>query len=80
MLTDVREADVGSILGFGFAPFTGGTLSYIDFMGAANSWRSATASPSKHGAALQAEPAAPRDGEDGRDVLWKIFSIGRRAE
>jgi 3-hydroxyacyl-CoA dehydrogenase/enoyl-CoA hydratase/3-hydroxybutyryl-CoA epimerase len=33
VLTDVREADVGSILGFGFAPFTGGTLSYIDFMG-----------------------------------------------
>jgi 3-hydroxyacyl-CoA dehydrogenase / enoyl-CoA hydratase / 3-hydroxybutyryl-CoA epimerase len=29
----VREADVGSILGFGFAPFTGGTLSYIDMMG-----------------------------------------------
>src|SRR5262249_62146120 len=27
VLTDVREADVGSILGFGFAPFTGGTLS-----------------------------------------------------
>ena len=25
VLTDVREADVGSILGFGFAPFTGGT-------------------------------------------------------
>jgi 3-hydroxyacyl-CoA dehydrogenase/enoyl-CoA hydratase/3-hydroxybutyryl-CoA epimerase len=33
VLTDVREADVGSILGFGFAPFTGGTLSYIDGMG-----------------------------------------------
>jgi 3-hydroxyacyl-CoA dehydrogenase/enoyl-CoA hydratase/3-hydroxybutyryl-CoA epimerase len=33
VITDVREADVGSILGFGFAPFTGGTLSYIDFMG-----------------------------------------------
>jgi 3-hydroxyacyl-CoA dehydrogenase/enoyl-CoA hydratase/3-hydroxybutyryl-CoA epimerase len=33
VLTDVREADVGSILGFGFAPFSGGTLSYIDFMG-----------------------------------------------
>jgi 3-hydroxyacyl-CoA dehydrogenase / enoyl-CoA hydratase / 3-hydroxybutyryl-CoA epimerase len=32
-LTDVREADVGSILGFGFAPFKGGTLSYIDMMG-----------------------------------------------
>jgi 3-hydroxyacyl-CoA dehydrogenase/enoyl-CoA hydratase/3-hydroxybutyryl-CoA epimerase len=34
VLTDVREADVGSILGFGFAPYSGGTLSYIDMMGA----------------------------------------------
>jgi 3-hydroxyacyl-CoA dehydrogenase / enoyl-CoA hydratase / 3-hydroxybutyryl-CoA epimerase len=33
VLTDVREADVGSVLGFGFAPFSGGTLSYIDMMG-----------------------------------------------
>jgi 3-hydroxyacyl-CoA dehydrogenase/enoyl-CoA hydratase/3-hydroxybutyryl-CoA epimerase len=33
VLADVREADVGSILGFGFAPFSGGTLSYIDMMG-----------------------------------------------
>ena len=33
VLTDVREADVGSILGFGFAPYAGGTLSYIDMMG-----------------------------------------------
>ena len=33
VITDMREADVGSILGFGFAPFTGGALSYIDFMG-----------------------------------------------
>ncbi|MGA2891840.1 MAG: 3-hydroxyacyl-CoA dehydrogenase NAD-binding domain-containing protein [Xanthobacteraceae bacterium] len=34
VVSDVREADVGSILGFGFAPFTGGTISYIDGMGA----------------------------------------------
>ncbi|PYE31249.1 3-hydroxyacyl-CoA dehydrogenase/enoyl-CoA hydratase/3-hydroxybutyryl-CoA epimerase [Rhizobium sp. PP-F2F-G38] len=34
IVTDPREADVGSILGFGFAPYTGGTLSYIDGMGA----------------------------------------------
>jgi 3-hydroxyacyl-CoA dehydrogenase/enoyl-CoA hydratase/3-hydroxybutyryl-CoA epimerase len=36
VVTDPREADVGSIIGFGFAPFSGGTLSYIDGMGAAN--------------------------------------------
>ena len=35
VLTDVREADVGAILGFGFAPYTGGPLSYIDTMGVA---------------------------------------------
>ena len=33
IVTDPREADVGSILGFGFAPYTGGALSYIDGMG-----------------------------------------------
>ncbi|MBV8472789.1 MAG: 3-hydroxyacyl-CoA dehydrogenase, partial [Hyphomicrobiales bacterium] len=34
VITDPREADVGSILGFGFAPFTGGVLSLIDGIGA----------------------------------------------
>ncbi|KQT85904.1 FAD-dependent oxidoreductase [Aurantimonas sp. Leaf443] len=33
VVTDPREADLGSILGFGFAPYTGGTISYIDGMG-----------------------------------------------
>jgi 3-hydroxyacyl-CoA dehydrogenase/enoyl-CoA hydratase/3-hydroxybutyryl-CoA epimerase len=34
VVTDPREADVGSILGFGFAPFSGGVLSLIDGIGA----------------------------------------------
>jgi 3-hydroxyacyl-CoA dehydrogenase/enoyl-CoA hydratase/3-hydroxybutyryl-CoA epimerase len=33
IVTDPREADVGSILGFGFAPFTGGAISLIDGLG-----------------------------------------------
>ncbi len=33
VVTDPRDADVGSILGWGFAPFTGGVLSYIDMLG-----------------------------------------------
>ena len=33
IVTDPREADIGSILGFGFAPYSGGALSYIDGMG-----------------------------------------------
>jgi 3-hydroxyacyl-CoA dehydrogenase/enoyl-CoA hydratase/3-hydroxybutyryl-CoA epimerase len=34
VVTDPRYADVGAILGWGFAPYTGGPLSYIDSMGA----------------------------------------------
>ncbi len=34
IVTDPREADVGSILAFGFAPYTGGALSYMDGIGA----------------------------------------------
>ena len=34
VVTDIREADVGAILGFGFAPFTGGPISFIDGLGA----------------------------------------------
>lgn len=34
IVQDPREADVGSILGWGFAPFTGGVLSFIDTIGA----------------------------------------------
>ncbi len=34
VVDDPREADVGSILGWGFAPFTGGVLSFIDTVGA----------------------------------------------
>ena len=34
VLTDVREADVGAIFGFGYAPYSGGPLSHIDWIGA----------------------------------------------
>jgi 3-hydroxyacyl-CoA dehydrogenase / enoyl-CoA hydratase / 3-hydroxybutyryl-CoA epimerase len=34
VITDPRDADVGAILGWGFAPFTGGPVSYIDTIGA----------------------------------------------
>ena len=50
VVTDPREADVGSILGFGFAPFTGGALSYIDFMGAARFVELCRTLEARHGA------------------------------
>jgi 3-hydroxyacyl-CoA dehydrogenase/enoyl-CoA hydratase/3-hydroxybutyryl-CoA epimerase len=50
VVTDPREADVGSILGFGFAPYTGGTLSYIDGMGVKDFVALAERLEKKHGA------------------------------
>jgi 3-hydroxyacyl-CoA dehydrogenase/enoyl-CoA hydratase/3-hydroxybutyryl-CoA epimerase len=35
VITDPRDADVGAILGWGYAPFTGGPISYIDTIGTA---------------------------------------------
>lgn len=35
VITDPADADVGAILGWGFAPWTGGPLSYIDTLGTA---------------------------------------------
>ena len=50
IVTDPREADVGSIIGFGFAPFTGGVSSYVDGMGAAAFLALCERLAAKHGA------------------------------
>jgi 3-hydroxyacyl-CoA dehydrogenase / enoyl-CoA hydratase / 3-hydroxybutyryl-CoA epimerase len=49
VVTDPRDADVGSILGWGFAPFTGGVLSLIDGIGAAKFVAEAKVLAKKHG-------------------------------
>ena len=69
VVTDPREADVGSILGFGFAPFTGGVMSLIDGMGAKAFVARAEELAAKYGAALRAQRRAEGDGGQGRDVL-----------
>ena len=33
VLTDIREGDVGAILGWGFAPWSGGPFSWLDIIG-----------------------------------------------
>ena len=35
VLMDIREGDVGAILGWGFAPWSGGPLSWLDMLGSA---------------------------------------------
>ncbi|KRB26255.1 MULTISPECIES: 3-hydroxyacyl-CoA dehydrogenase NAD-binding domain-containing protein [Mesorhizobium] len=54
IVTDPREADVGSILAFGFAPYTGGALSYIDGIGAKRFVKIAKGLQKKYGAEFKA--------------------------
>jgi 3-hydroxyacyl-CoA dehydrogenase/enoyl-CoA hydratase/3-hydroxybutyryl-CoA epimerase len=54
IVTDPREADVGSILAFGFAPYTGGALSYIEGMGVAEFVALAKKLQKKYGAQFKA--------------------------
>jgi 3-hydroxyacyl-CoA dehydrogenase/enoyl-CoA hydratase/3-hydroxybutyryl-CoA epimerase len=53
VITDPRDADVGAILGWGFAPYTGGPISMIDTMGAAEFVKRCEALAAKHGERFQ---------------------------
>lgn len=66
IVTDPREADVGSILAFGFAPYTGGTLSYIDGIGAAKFVKRARALQKKYGAQFKAPKLLAEMAEKGQ--------------
>ena len=68
IVTDPREADVGSILAFGFAPYTGGALSYIDGIGAKKFVKIAKALQKKYGASSR-RPSCCSTWPKGRDLL-----------
>jgi 3-hydroxyacyl-CoA dehydrogenase/enoyl-CoA hydratase/3-hydroxybutyryl-CoA epimerase len=75
VITDVREADVGSILGFGFAPFTGGTLSYIDMMGTQRFVDMCSALEKKYGMRFR-PPALLLDMAQKSDTFYGRFAPG----
>jgi 3-hydroxyacyl-CoA dehydrogenase/enoyl-CoA hydratase/3-hydroxybutyryl-CoA epimerase len=77
VIRDVREADVGSILGFGFAPFTGGTLSYIDMMGTKSFVELCKGLERSHGARF-VPPKLLIDMAEKGDTFYGRFA-GRRA-
>jgi 3-hydroxyacyl-CoA dehydrogenase/enoyl-CoA hydratase/3-hydroxybutyryl-CoA epimerase len=78
VVTDVREADVGSILGFGFAPFSGGTLSYIDMMGVKKFVDLCQRLEKKHGVRF-APPKLLLDMAKNGDSFYTRFAPGKRA-
>jgi 3-hydroxyacyl-CoA dehydrogenase/enoyl-CoA hydratase/3-hydroxybutyryl-CoA epimerase len=49
VLTDIREGDVGAILGWGFAPWSGGPFGWLDMIGAARAVEICDALAAAHG-------------------------------
>ncbi|HML07805.1 MAG TPA: 3-hydroxyacyl-CoA dehydrogenase NAD-binding domain-containing protein [Xanthobacteraceae bacterium] len=77
VITDVREADVGSILGFGFAPFTGGTISYIDGMGAKAFVDMCNGLAKRYGSRFK-PPKLLRDMAKTGETFYRLFPPERR--
>ena len=60
VLTDIREGDVGAILGWGFAPWSGGPFGWLDIIGAAKAVEICEGLAATHGARF-APPQMLRD-------------------
>lgn len=54
VLTDIREGDVGAILGWGFAPWSGGPFGWLDMLGAATAVAICDDLAARHGARFAA--------------------------
>lgn len=79
IVTDPREADVGSILAFGFAPFTGGVLSYIDGIGARKFVNIAKRLQKKYGAEFKA-PKLLLDMAEKDETFYQRFDPYAKGE
>ena len=60
VLEDIREGDVGAVLGWGFAPWSGGPFSWLDIIGAKKAVEICDALEAAHGARFKA-PQSLRD-------------------
>jgi 3-hydroxyacyl-CoA dehydrogenase/enoyl-CoA hydratase/3-hydroxybutyryl-CoA epimerase len=79
VLTDIREGDVGAILGWGFAPWSGGPFSWLDIIGAARATEICDALTEKHGARFTT-PALLRDIATKGDSFYARFGGGQAAK
>jgi 3-hydroxyacyl-CoA dehydrogenase/enoyl-CoA hydratase/3-hydroxybutyryl-CoA epimerase len=75
VLTDIREGDVGAILGWGFAPWSGGPFSWLDMLGAAYAAERCDALEAAHGDRF-ACPALLREMAEKGQTFYGRFGTG----
>jgi 3-hydroxyacyl-CoA dehydrogenase / enoyl-CoA hydratase / 3-hydroxybutyryl-CoA epimerase len=72
VLTDIREGDVGAILGWGFAPWSGGPFSWLDMIGAGRAVDICRGLTAQFGPRFHA-PALLRDMADKGETFYGRF-------
>ncbi len=75
---DIREGDVGAILGWGFAPWSGGPFGWLDMLGAARATEIADDLTAKFGPRFAA-PKLLRDMAAKGDSFYGRFGAGKKA-
>ena len=78
VLTDIREGDVGAILGWGFAPWSGGPFSWLDIIGAPYAAERCDQLTAQFGDRFTT-PDLLRDMADKGQEFYKRFGIGAKA-
>ncbi|MCG6901149.1 MAG: enoyl-CoA hydratase/isomerase family protein [Rhodobacter sp.] len=78
VLMDIREGDVGAILGWGFAPWSGGPFSWLDMIGAARAVELCDGLTLRHGARFTT-PALLREIADKGQTFYGRFSDTAKA-
>ena len=79
VIVDPREADVGAILGWGFAPWTGGPISLIDGVGAKAFVETCDRLAQQYGKRF-APPALLREMAEKGETFYGRFGVKAKAE
>jgi len=74
VLMDIREGDVGAILGWGFAPWSGGPFSWLDMIGAGRAVEICDGLEAKHGARFNAPDMLRDIAEKGETYYGRLES------
>lgn len=78
VLTDIREGDVGAILGWGFCPWSGGPFSWLDIIGAGRAVELCDNLEKAHGERFRA-PKLLRDMARNGETFYARFDQATKA-
>lgn len=74
VLMDIREGDVGAILGWGFAPWSGGPFSWMDIVGAGRAVQFCEGLSERHGSRFDPPPLLRELAEAGESFYGRFGS------